>query len=151
MASIQCEAMDPASIRSRFEKGFHGQFLKLAKLCITWGIENRIDFLDQSALKSAVEGNNFKAICDFHEEMESLGKSKSNVPDFLLEQQVELVDSGFSMGFLVAYVFLVADKVSARYTRHCLFLLGCARDLHIQEAGVQLGCRDDKKKIRPLR
>ncbi len=87
--------IDPASIRSRFEKGFHGQFLKLAELCITWGIENRIDFLDQSVLKSAVECNSFKAICDFHQEMGSLGKSKSDVPDFLLE----LVDSGFSMGF----------------------------------------------------
>ena len=100
--------------------------MKLAKLCITWGIENRIDFLDRSALKSAVECKSFKAICEFHEQMKSFGEN--DVPDFLLE----LVDRGYSMGFLVAYVFLVAGPVPERYKRSGLLWLGCAGNLHVR-------------------
>jgi hypothetical protein len=134
------EPIDPASIRSRFEKGFDGQFLKLAKLCITWGIENRIGFLQQSALKMAVECPSFRAICDFHELMKRT-TGKSDVPEFLLE----LVDSGYYEGFLVAYVVLVSGKVPERYSRRSVPGLGRASNLHIrlEMAGVVLGDRKD--------
>jgi hypothetical protein len=58
--------------------------------------------------------------------MKSFGEN--DVPDFLLE----LVDRGYSMGFLVAYVFLVAGPVPERYKRSGLLWLGCAGNLHVR-------------------
>jgi hypothetical protein len=92
-------------------------YLPLVTACSEWKTTQNIHLLKTNTVKAALEHESFHKIRDIHEQIMKSGRT-SYVPEFLLE----LVDGGFPMEFLVAYVYLAGPIPKGYQVCHLPFL-----------------------------